>query len=447
MPSILTDSMPGIRVVDPHPAEPAGELFPATVSAAELRRDINAVLSSATGDVSARAQADQLGSKYEGMDDAGRLAWFSLLAKEYGPSEGRVQAAAQKVVAAVGVKEASRARLAMKEALRPPRVQLYMLFNSCSKGGFGNGAKFVTDLRKDLLRLIKQRRGVPPTPAGAADSDVASMVELEEMDAELKEVLASWFDIGFLTLQVVNWDSPARLLERLMSYQRVHQVGGWEQLKNRLGKDRRCYAFFHPIMPEEPLIFIEVALTDGIGTSIQAVLAPERELLNPKHADTALFYSINSTQSGLSGVKLGNFLIKRVVRELMKEFPSLRSPGCPVQCRLPQCATLNACPPSRPAASARSRRSPRSGSGCWTRWSCWTREACRRRPRRRRARRAMPTRCTTPSCTGRRSKRCSATAAGSSPPPRRPPPRLGPTRWRRSTRRRRGGCGGCWRVG
>ncbi len=134
----------------------------------------------------------------------------------------------------------------------------------------------------------------------------------------------SWFDVGFLDLKRITWDAPAALLEKLISYEAVHEIRSWSDLKNRLASDRRCFAFFHPRMPNEPLIFVEVALVSGMADNIQTLLDVDAPGHDPEAADTAIFYSISNAQSGLAGISFGGFLIKRVVDDLAKEFKRLK---------------------------------------------------------------------------------------------------------------------------
>jgi malonyl-CoA decarboxylase len=137
--------------------------------------------------------------------------------------------------------------------------------------------------------------------------------------------LADWFDIGFLELKRITWDSPAALLEKLIAYEAVHEIRGWNDLKNRLEADRRCFAFFHPRMPDEPLIFVEVALVNGMAGNIHALLDESAPLGDPTAADAAIFYSISNCQRGLNGISFGDFLIKRVVDALTAELPRLKT--------------------------------------------------------------------------------------------------------------------------
>jgi malonyl-CoA decarboxylase len=145
------------------------------------------------------------------------------------------------------------------------------------------------------------------------------------LEADLRGLLAAWFDIGFLELQRIDWHSPAVLLEKLVGYEAVHEIRSWRDLKNRLDSDRRCYAFFHPRMPGEPLIFVEVALVKGLAGSVQSLLDEKAPLQDTREADTAIFYSISNCQQGLAGISFGNFLIKRVVEELSGEFRNLKT--------------------------------------------------------------------------------------------------------------------------
>ena len=148
---------------------------------------------------------------------------------------------------------------------------------------------------------------------------------LKDLDKDVYRLLASWFDIGFLDLQRITWKSSAELLEKFIQYEAVHEIRSWKDLKNRLEEDRRCYAFFHPSMPDEPLIFVEVALVNGISTDVHELLDEKAPMIDPEKADTAIFYSISNCQEGLAGVSFGNFLIKRVVADLVSSLPGLKN--------------------------------------------------------------------------------------------------------------------------
>jgi malonyl-CoA decarboxylase len=265
-----------------------------------VRSDIQACIAGVGGDVSSRARAAALGRIYLDLNDAGKCAFLELLAQ---PMPDRVLVAALARELAEADDDAYEAKMgALRVAVEPPATRLFRQFNSLP-----DGIKFLVDLRADLLRLS------PAAPA------------LRRLEHELRDLLASWFDIGFLDLEGITWDAPASLLERLASYEAVHEVRNWRDLKNRLDTDRRCYAFFHPLMPEEPLIFIEVALTSELSTSIEPLLDTGAPIGNPREATTAIFYSISNCQKGLAGISFGNALIKRVVADLLREFPHLRS--------------------------------------------------------------------------------------------------------------------------
>ena len=171
---------------------------------------------------------------------------------------------------------------------------------------FPEGVQFLVDLRAELLPHLKHEK------------------RLLAMDAELEDLFSTWFDVGFLELQRISWHSPAALVEKLIRYEAVHDIKSWADAKNRLDEDRRCYAFFHPRLPGEPLIFVEVALLQGMADSITPLLDEEGAADDLDKATTAIFYSISNTQTGLKGVSFGDSLIKRVVEELKGEFPQLK---------------------------------------------------------------------------------------------------------------------------
>ncbi|MBM3650634.1 MAG: malonyl-CoA decarboxylase, partial [Alphaproteobacteria bacterium] len=190
---------------------------------------------------------------------------------------------------------------ALRRALEPPAVRLLREFV-----GVPQGVKFVVDLRAELLALAK---------------DDAAARALSE---DLRPLLGAWFDVGFLDLVRIDWKAPAALLEKLVAYEAVHAIRSWRDLKNRLDSDRRCFAFFHPRMPDEPLIFVEVALVEGMAGNVQRLLDARAETHDPKRADTAIFYSISNCQEGLAGISFGNFLIKRVANQLARDLPNIK---------------------------------------------------------------------------------------------------------------------------
>lgn len=167
--------------------------------------------------------------------------------------------------------------------------------------------KLMVVLREDMLRWRNQIAG------------------LGVLERELETLLSSWFDVGMLELRRISWDSPASLLEKLIRYEAVHEIRSWEDLRNRVANHRRCYAFFHPRMDSEPLIFVEVSFSEDMADDIQVLLDPKGPAGDPQKARWAIFYSISNTQPGLRGISFGNFLLKRVVEELIREFPKLKS--------------------------------------------------------------------------------------------------------------------------
>jgi malonyl-CoA decarboxylase len=186
--------------------------------------------------------------------------------------------------------------------VEPPRQELFRRFNM-ARGGIN----VLVEMRRRLLPTL----GVHPQRA--------------DIDVDLIHLFRSWFNRGFLVLQQIDWRTSAVVLERLIHYESVHQIQGWEDLRRRLEADRRCYAFFHPALPDEPLIFIEVALTRGMTASVQPLLDQKAPVIDPGRADCAIFYSITNCQEGLRGVSFGNFLIKQVAEDLGRAFPRLRT--------------------------------------------------------------------------------------------------------------------------
>ena len=266
-----------------------------------LEAQMRACLAGRGGEVSARNRAAKLAQTYLTQDEAGRKEFLRTLAG-FDSDPDAVADAYAKVTAAADPAERADAKAALRRALEPPRLRLLTQFTSIP-----DGRKFLVDLRGSLLKV----RG--------------SDKMLTALDSDLRGLLAAWFDIGFLELQRIDWNSSAALLEKLVDYEAVHAIRSWRDLKNRLDSDRRCYAFFHPRMPGEPLIFVEVALVKGLSGSVQDLLDEKAPVLDPAQADTAIFYSISNCQSGLAGISFGNFLIKRVVEELSGEFRNLKT--------------------------------------------------------------------------------------------------------------------------
>ncbi len=253
------------------------------------------------GEVSARNRAADLGKAYLQLSQTGRRRYLTILASEFDRDPVAVREAVAGLEAAPPEGRAA-AEDRLREALSTPRERLLRQFNALA-----DGVKFLVDLRYDLMRFARE--------------DAA----LSGLEKDLKRLLASWFDIGFLELRRIDWNAPASLLEKLIDYEAVHAIQSWQDLKNRLDSDRRCYAFFHPSMPDEPLIFVEVALEAGLADNVHALLDEESPVGDPSRADTAVFYSISNAQRGLAGIAFGDFLIKRVVDDLRAELPNLKT--------------------------------------------------------------------------------------------------------------------------
>ena len=267
-----------------------------------LRRLMRECLEARGGEVSARGRAAELGRRYLEMDSDGRLRFLQILAWEFACDPGRVSEAIGQVQAAVDDDRRLAAEADLRRALVPPRVKILTQFNALP-----DGVKFLVDLRAELLQLI---------------GDDAYMRQLE---GDLRELLTSWFDIGFLDLQRITWHSPAALLEKLIAYEAVHEIRDWADLRNRLDSDRRCFALFHPRMPDEPLAFVEVALTGEMAGSVQRLLDESAPEDDPGDAKAAIFYSITNTQRGLQGISFGEYLIKQVVTHLSHELPQIET--------------------------------------------------------------------------------------------------------------------------
>lgn len=252
------------------------------------------------GEVSARARVAELARFYKDSDSGRRALFLDVLARDFDIETGEVVRRFSVFANADG--ELPRAALlpGLRAALEPPRQSILRQLNRLP-----DGIKILIDLRADLMASD------PSDPA------------LHALERELRAMLANWLDVSFLELRRLTWDNPAALLEKLIRYEAVHEIRGWQDLKNRLDADRRCFAFFHPYMPDEPLAFVEVALVRGMAGNIQALLDENAPVGDPVGADTAIFYSISNCQKGLTGISFGHFLIMRVVDSLAAELPGL----------------------------------------------------------------------------------------------------------------------------
>ena len=236
-----------------------------------LRQQIDDCLEARGGQVSARARAADLGETYLVLNAEGRRRFLEILARDYDVNSAAVDEAIAARQQAEDEVERRSAEIYLRETLVPPRVKLLSQFNELSQG-----VKFLVDLRAELMMFA------------------AEDARLQALDADIHALLASWFDIGFLDLKRITWETPATLLEKLIEYEAVHAIRSWDDLKNRLGDDRRCYAYFHPRMPDEPLIFVQVALVKGMSDNVQGLLDEDAPPGDPDDADTAIFYSISN---------------------------------------------------------------------------------------------------------------------------------------------------------
>ncbi len=256
-------------------------------------------LLSSHGDVSGVALARSLLDRYADMSAEEKLGFFEYLATDLEIAPEAVREALD----AYCLDKNRQTYSTFASACEPRRQELTRRLNQVP-GATGE----LVSMRKELLGVLKTRP------------------DLEPVDVDFKHLFASWFNRGFLVLRPINWESPADILEKIIAYEAVHAIYSWDDLRRRLKPDdRRCFGFFHPAMADEPLIFVEVALTQGIPNSVQALLADDRVSHAAEDADTAVFYSISNCQAGLAGISFGNSLIKQVVADLSHELPGLNT--------------------------------------------------------------------------------------------------------------------------
>jgi malonyl-CoA decarboxylase len=257
-------------------------------------------LLSERGEASGALLARELHGVLRTLDAGERHGFQRYLATEFQPDTAALRIAAERYLADTTAEAAA----ALAQAADPPRQELLRRMNM-APGGTGT----LIAMRSEITAHLRHEP------------------ELKLLDADLKHLFASWFNCGFLELRRIDWQSPAAVLEKLIAYEAVHAIKGWDDLRRRLAPDRRCFAFFHPALPGEPLIFVEVALVEGLATSMPPLLSQDVEedtaRAQATGADAAIFYSISNCQDGLRGVSFGNFLIKQVVEELRAEFPQL----------------------------------------------------------------------------------------------------------------------------
>lgn len=261
--------------------------------------DMALALVGSVGETSGLALAEEILARFAKLDDTEKLAFFKNIAHRMNIDPGLVR----RTLDAYERAPSRASYSAFSAAAEPARQELMRRLNRVP-GATGALVK----MRADLLRLGLDHQ------------------ELQALDMDFRHLFASWFNLGFLVLRPISWESPAHILEKIIAYEAVHAIDSWEDLRSRLEPtDRRCFAFFHPAIPDEPLIFVEVALTQGIPSAVQGVLAIDRVAIAPTAADTAVFYSISNCQAGLASISFGNSLIKQVATDLAAELPGLKT--------------------------------------------------------------------------------------------------------------------------
>ncbi len=254
-------------------------------------------LLSESGEYASTAIAHDAMAAYQGLDERCREQFFDALAQQYSPSPDMVIAAAN----AYQAEPSPENLIKLQDAAEPARQELFRRLNTVP-----GGTATLVEMRKVLLNGLRAHP------------------QWRVIDADLRHLLRSWFNRGFLKLERIDWRTSALVLEKLTQYEAVHAVQSWQDLRRRLESDRRCFAFFHPQLPEEPIIFIEVALTRGMSAHVQPLLDIRSPVATPMNADCAMFYSITNCQEGLRGISFGNLLVKQVAENLKREFPHLR---------------------------------------------------------------------------------------------------------------------------
>ena len=248
------------------------------------------------GVASGIALAREVVTRYGALTQKEKLTFFKDLQKRTGPNLKEIS----KIAATFAANPTEDGLIELRKNIRSDRRRLFSRMNMAP-----NGTQAIVNMRADLLGFISLHP------------------ELKSIDSDLRILLTTWFNPGFLILKKINWDTEASVLEKIIRYEAVHNIENFNDLKKRLVADRRCLAYFHPALDDEPLIFVEVALTRGISSSIQAIISEESDL--DGDGNTAIFYSINNCQRGLSGIPLGNFLIKMVVKQIAVELPSIKT--------------------------------------------------------------------------------------------------------------------------
>ena len=255
-------------------------------------------LLSVRGEGNSTQLAATIVARLDSLPDTERHRFFDRLASDFSPDPARVLASAQAYAAQPDAVH----QVALTREAEPLRQELFRRLNRAP-----GGTAALVRLRRALLERLPRQKS------------------LAAVESDLLHLLSSWFNPGFLEMRRVDWDSPAQLLEQIIRHEAVHEIDGWDDLRRRLQPDRRCFAFFHPQLPHEPLIFVEVALVPEMSGAIAPLIDKRATPLAPEHFKVAVFYSISNCQPGLRGVSMGNFLIKRVAEQLKRELPQLKT--------------------------------------------------------------------------------------------------------------------------
>ena len=253
-------------------------------------------LLSERGEASQTALAQEIINAFRAMNASQRLQFFEMLSRDFAPDQTTLIRAASDYQRSPGPSTLA----ALSAAVESPRQELFRRINTAPRG-------------TETLIVLREHLST------SKDSGNFAVIDLD-----LKHLFRSWFNRGFLHLERISWHTSALILEKLIGYESVHEINGWPDLRRRLEADRRCFAFFHPALVEEPIIFVEVALSNGLTGDLEPLLNIQAPVLAPETADTAIFYSINNCLRGLRGVPFGNFLIKQVVSELATELPNIQ---------------------------------------------------------------------------------------------------------------------------
>jgi malonyl-CoA decarboxylase len=271
---------------------------PSVANSAPALIDLCRELIDHRGEASGLALASEIIAGYQQLPEVERQAFFAGMVAEFDVDSGLIVEAAQQYRDKPDLEEL----LNLTRAVEAPRQKLFRRINMAP-----DGTRTLVAMRGHLLPLLRE------SP------------DLRAIDSDLRHLFISWFNKGFLELRRIDWSSPAMVLEKIIDYEAVHEINGWDDLRSRLREDRRCFAFFHPALANDPLVFVEIAFTDDVPGDLAPLLVQGRETPPPEQFNTVVFYSISNCHPGLAGITFGNFLIKNVVEELTKEMPALKT--------------------------------------------------------------------------------------------------------------------------